>query len=370
MISVDQLCAENHLQVSDTAYRNSKKKMLEFQIVSNNHYAFFRQGEQNLLKYKNSVEIADFPMLTQALSHLQSVDYLKKNDYPYFTAGLPEIAGKIKAGEPVAVEGGPCLFGTDEVTAEVTTKTGAKLYFDYSTGRSCREDDACRENGSFGTYTLLHGPEIREIHFENKKTALTLQEWAFIKHPFEIANALRGPLVIPIPDFSYMKYLDAVLQNTDDGVRRNAMEEFRKEAHKITDLYLELIQEMQGRYHGMRCEVVHDRATELCERFYRERAPYIERHKVLRILTGIPEKLESIKDYVSMPALPYYLFGIPNVVQVDSMNETDSYRKCKMAHKGVLTLACLLFPELLSSDSVHTIFDAPFDRKEYGNYGK
>lgn len=366
--SIDKLCGENNLKLSETAYRKSRKEVLDFRIVSGNYYEFLNKNGTNILKYKNSVEIIDFPMLVKELPCLRSVDYIKKNDFPYFTAGLSEIAKKVQDGEPVAVIGGPCLFGTDEVAVKVATKNGKRLIFDYNTGKSYLEDGAEEETMDFREFALIHGGEIKEIHFENKKTGLTPQEWAFIKYPFEVAKALQAPLVIPIPDFSYMKYLDAILKNVDKSVRVNAMKEFREQAHKITDLYLDLIEQMKNLNKGIRCEVVHDRNQKLCQHYYQSRSPYIERNKVLRSLTGIPEKLESIKDYVSMPALPYYLFGINNVIEVDSMDETDSFRKCRKAHKGKLNLSCILFPELLSTDAVHTIFNAPRSRKEYGNY--
>ena len=211
--------------------------------------------------------------------------------------------------------------------------TGA---LDYNTGKSYREQGQEDEKVDFANYIMLHAKEIKALHFENKKTGLTPQEWAFIKYPFEIARELSAPLVIPIPDMSYAKYLTAVLQEVDPVVRENALAEFREVAHEICDLYLELIEQMKSLHKNVRCEVVHERDQALCQRYYDARSVYMDRNKVIRNLTGIPEKLESVKDYVSMPALPYYLFGINNVIEVDSMDETDSFRKCRKAHKGKL----------------------------------
>lgn len=366
--SVDKLCEENGLNISETVYGKSKKEMLEFQIISGKHYNFLKKEKGNILQYKNTVEILDFPMLVEQLPCLNSISYIKRNDFPYFTSGIYEIAKRMESGEQVAVEGGPCLFGTDEVTVKVISKSGKEIFFDYNTGKSYQEGSTPEETEDFGEFALRHGQEIKEIHFKNRKIGLTPQEWAFIKYPFEIAKAVNGPIVIPIPDFSYMKYLEAILKNVDKQVKMNAMEEFRDKAYEITDLYLDLIGQMQNLNKGIRCEIIHDRNKELCQKYYQLRAPYIERNKVIRTLTGIPEKLESIKDYVSMPALPHYLFGIQNVIEVDSMDETDSFRKCRKAHKGKLNLSCILFPELLSTDAEHTIFNTSWDRKEYGNY--
>jgi hypothetical protein len=51
------------------------------------------------------------------------------------------------------------------------------------------------------------------------------------------------------------------------------------------------------------------------------------------------------------------------------MDETDSYRKCCFAHKSEdVEISCILYPELLSMDKIHTIFEAPSAMKEYGKY--
>lgn len=363
------ICAETGLDIRNTVYKGSNQKMLDFKIISGDFYEVNPNGNGlDALTYKNCVDVMDFQMIKEIMPQLENVKYSKRDELPYFTSGLEEFVSKIEHGETVAVEGGPCLFGTDEVRVEIIMKSGIKNYFDYNTGKSYLEHEDIDINMDFREFVQTNGDDIKAIHFENRKSELTPQEWAFIKYPFEIAKALSAPLIIPIPDMSYIKYLDAVLKNVDEKVRLEALTEFRNVGHEICDLYLNLIERMRVLNKNVRCDVVHDRDKELCRKYYDARKPYIERNKIAKNLTGIPEKVESIKDYVSMPALPYYLFGIDNVLEVDSMDETDSYRKCRKAHKGKLTLSCILYPELLSKDNIHTIFDAPYDRKEYGKY--
>lgn len=367
--SVSEICYDKGKELKNTVYKNSCQEMLDFKIVSGDFYEF-AQNDKNeaILRYKNCVDVVDFPALADIIPQLAGVKYSIRDNIPYFTSGLSGIAERINRGEKIAVEGGPCLFGTDEVSIEISRKDGRKDYFDYNTGKSYLVQDGQEDNIDFGSFVAEHAAQIQAIHFTNRKKGITPQEFAFIKYPFEIASVLEAPAVIPIPDISYIKYLEAVLADVDEKIRAEALEEFLGVEYEISDLYLDLIEKMRKIYKNVRCEVVHIRDKEICRKYYEARTPYIERNKVIRNLTGIPEKLESIKDYVSMPALPYYLFGINNVIEVDSMDETDSYRKCRQAHKGSLNLACILFPELLSTDKIHTIFDAPWDRKEYGNY--
>lgn len=367
--SIVEMCRKNGKKLSDTVYQNSCRSMLDFKIVSGDFYEFVeKENKKNVLFYKNCLEIMDFSMIKELIPQLAQIEYSNKETFPYFTSGLSELSEKLNRGERIAVEGGPCLFGTNEVMIEVVRKDGRKDYFDYNTGKVYFEEDPNEKGVVLGNFMMENVDKIQAVHFENRKLGLTPQEWAFIKYPFEIAKELSAPLVIPIPDLSYVKYLEAVLKNTDKRVREEAIAEFRHIAYEITDQYLGIIDQMKSRNKNVDCEVLHERNIELCEKYYEERSRYIERNRVIRNLTGIPEKLEPVKDYVSMPALPYYLYGIQNVIEVDSMDEADSFRKCRKAHKGKLNLSCILFPELLSTDKVHTIFDAPWEKKRYGEY--
>ena len=66
-----------------------------------------------------------------------------------------------------------------------------------------------------------------------------------------------------------------------------------------------------------------------------------------------------------MPALPFYLLGIRDILEIDSVDETDSFRKCGKAHKGTINLSCILYPEKLSSDGKNTVYHANQEFKEY-----
>ena len=146
------------------------------------------------------------------------------------------------------------------------------------------------------------------------------------------------------------------------------MAEFDGILHEIADFFLEAIQTLQDHFQIEPFACVHLRAPELLETWYDRRKPYIERGKVLRSLTRIPEKVEPIKDYISMPALPLYLFDARHILQVDSVDEADSYRKCRKAHKKAADMGAVLLPELLSGDGVHTVYNAPLPWKDFGNY--
>ncbi|MCR4746651.1 MAG: hypothetical protein K5894_15655 [Lachnospiraceae bacterium] len=367
--TIRKICKENAINIADTYFEKSDPEVSDFVIVSGDNYSFKDNGgEKKSLFYKNTVEILDFPNLCEKIPQLSNVEYMIRDRLPYFTAGLDKLKNAIESGKKVAVEGGPCLFGTEEVKVEIVHKDGKSYFFDYNTGKAYLEHGELSENANFAEHIRGSVSDIKAIHFQNNKTGLTSQEYYFIKYPYEMAKALGGPLVIPIPDISYVKYLDAVVSDLSPEIRGAALDEFLNVEYEITDLYLELIEQMRKLHPEVSCEVVHARDKDLVEKYYNAREPFIERSRVIRKLTGLPDRLESIKDYVSMPALPYYLYGISDIVEIDSMDETDSYRKCCFAHKGTINLSCILFPELLSKDKVHTVFESARKIKEYGRY--
>lgn len=366
--SVRELCEREGYAPRQTGYRDTLPEMLDFKIVSGDFYELSDPGSgTGLLSYKNTVRVADFPMVSELLPPLESMSCPMRDKLPYFAAGLDGIADALDQGEQVYVEGGPCLFGTSEVTVEVVCR-GRRRLFDYNTGKAYQDDAELEGGDRFSDYVVAHAAAIEAIHFENHKTALTFQEWLFIKYPFEMARVLGAPVALPLPDMSYIKYLEAVLADVAPQVRSAALAEFRSVAFEVSDLYLDVIDQLRALYPAVRCEVVHARDEDLCRRFYEVRAPFIERNKVIKRLTSIPAKLEPIKDYVSMPALGLYLFGLRSGIEVDSMDETDSFRKCRFAHKRSLNLGCVLVPEMLSDDGQHTLFEAAFDLKGYGDY--
>ena len=133
-------------------------------------------------------------------------------------------------------------------------------------------------------------------------------------------------------------------------------------------MYIDLINKLQEKFKISKFALLHGRDENLMKIYMEKREPFIERNKILKSLTSNEAKLESIKDYISMPALPYYIFDSKHILEVNSMDETDSYRKCRKAHKSVLTLSCILFPELLSSDGINTIYCTTIEHKDYNNY--
>lgn len=163
---------------------------------------------------------------------------------------------------------------------------------------------------------------------------------------------------------SYIKFFSNIVEPISKKVAEDAIERFKVEAFKISDMYLEVISLMQLEYPEVEVAVVHGRDEALCQTYYKQREPFLT-PTVIRRLTAVRGKTDAVLDYITMPALPYYLWGIRDIIQMDSLDETDSYRKCCRIHKGHLNLYAMMYPERLSGDGENTIFYAPLKYKEY-----
>ena len=374
--SIREYLTENGVALRDSVYEASDPAMLDFQIYSGDFYKLTEKNGKKALRYKNAVDLMGFEMLTGCLPALDRIRLADRRLFPYGVENLDRFADAL-AGDRAraAVEGGPCLFSAREVIAEVSERTGRTLYFDYSEGKAypgagadpLPEED--QEIEGFASYVRFHMGTISDIRFHSHKTGLTPQEYLHLRMPFEVAAALDLPLVLTLPDMSYRKYLAYAAERMPAQLGEKMMADFDGILYGISDMYLDLIRRLQDHFHIARLSVVHNRDRELVDLFETARRPHIERNKVLRKITSNNAKLESIKDYISMPALPNYIFGSKAILEVNSMDETDSYRKCRKAHKGVLEIGCILFPEFLSGDGKNTLYCAPLRYKDYGNYG-
>ena len=373
--TVRSLLENRGIPLKESAYASCSDEMLDFRIASGDFYDI-PDPQNGILRFKNSVDVFGFEHLMQSLPPLRGLDYVHRSLFPYYGENLAAIRRGLE-NEPdlVCVEGGPCLFGEHEVTVIVTLSDGAEYAFDYSTGKEYADreehyasDADAGEAKDLAGFLAARADRTASLRFVNRKTGLTGQEYLQEFFPFAVAAALDTALVMTLPDMSYRKYLVAAVAPLPQDIREKALRDFDAILYAISDMYLRLTEELKARFALKRFACVHGRDAELISRYMEARTPFIERNKILRHLTFNPAKLESIKDYISMPALPCYLYGSRYILEVNSMDETDSFRKCRTAHKGALELGCILFPELLSGDGEHTLYCAPIEFKDYGNY--
>lgn len=319
--------------------------------------------DRKLFVYKNTVCLGSFEDLVYQVPALKNVELEWIRRMPLLLRSVDAIQNAVKAKLPIGVEGGPCLFGPYEVEIVVRHRDGRCFSYDFSSGR--RYDRVEQKTFEFADHVTHNACRIESIHFINHKRGVTSQEHDSLEVLFDIGTALDAKTAVVIPDLSYIKYLSAVIAPLDNTLKRQTLEEFRTVAYKIADLYLKRIEELKHRYPRVEVRVLHDRDEEACKIFHAAREVYFNNSGLIHRLTANRVKADAVLDYISMPALPYYFWGTPQVIQIDSLDETDSYRKCRKVHKEAFTLSALLYPEKISANGEQTIFNAPLEFKEY-----
>jgi len=349
---------------------NAEKTALEELYFAQSVEEMKKEGDFGpaFLTYKNTFYCSNFAEIASILPQVKAVDTPKLREMPLFVRGIRDLSQALKNAAPLGIIGGPCLFGAYEVTIDVHQEDGQVVQFDFSTGRKYDENNVLTDY-DIESYLSNRRKDIIRLGLNNNKRGVTYQEYLSMQYLFEFAVVLGAKVVIPIPDISYLKFFKGVTEPVADDIKEPAFKDFEIISYDIADLYLKVIDDLRLRYPEVECQVLHGRDTYLCELFYDKRERYI--HKLLRMgqVTGEKGKTEAIIDYITMLALPYYVYGIRNVLQIDSVDEADSMRKCMKMHSPEVTFHSILFPEYISGDGVHTVYYAPLEFKDYINFG-
>ena len=341
----------------------AKKKVLMAQLESSDSV------EKKSIIYKTFVEINDHKMVEKKLPQFKDTKWPFRDQMPYFVSGLEDFCAAIERGDPTAITGGPCFFGEYEVDMVFTMKDGTEKVYDFTTRRRTATDRVSQE----AEFTKKNAAEVVDVFFRNHKTLLDTEEYDSILYLFELAKATGSALTIPTVDFAYEKYLDAMIESLPEQIRLNAKARFREVADSIIEMYDRLFEFFKAKYPEVKCAMMSSKNKDLLELYYSKRQPFVEKTATRRIISGIQEKIESVKDYITLPALPYYFWGIKHVLEVDYLGETDSFWKCRKMHKGEMKLSALLYPIRISADGWRTLFSTERKYKEYikeEDYGK
>ena len=319
--------------------------------------------DRKLLVYKNTVCLGSFDDLACWIPSLTKTRLKWIRSMPLLLKNIDSIQNAVEKKIPIGLVGGPCLFGLYEVEIVVQHKDGMCFSHDFSNGH--HYDRTGQKTFDFENHVRQYAGKIARIYFVNWKRGVTSQEHDSLEVLFDVGSVLGAKVAIVIPDFSYLKYLSMVIAPLDNDIKREALDKFRVIAHRITDLYLSRIEELKMQYPNVEVRLLHDRDSQTCERFHTGREAFFRSSGLIRRLTARREKTDAVFDYISVLALPYYIWGTSQVIQIDSLDETDSLRKCKKVHKGAFSLSAILFSEKLSGNGEQTIFNAPLEFKGY-----
>lgn len=351
------LLAREGLALGESVYDGAGEGYLDYPMSMGDFFERVSAGAgQWALRYKHHLRMTGLKSVHRCIPELERADLDWLADRPLFTERLAELEGMDRG--TLAVEGGPCLYGADEVDTLLTLRNGERLCFDDSSG-------VCigLEGGpSLPDFLRARGGEVAKVSFVNRKDGFSAQELELTAALFAAASALACPLVFSLPDMSYRKYFSRLARHLPDGVREEAEAAYGGVVHQITDLYLELARRMEARWPVPRLTALHERDVYAYGTFLQERERYCN---IDDVTTNRPDMRGAIYDYITLPAAPHYLFGAEHVLEINSTDEADPLRKCAKLHKKHVRFHQLMLPEPISTDGRHTIFTAGRAHKGY-----
>jgi hypothetical protein len=319
-----------------------------------------------VLTYKDTTLINSLENMREIMPELRGADAVSLEHVPIFTRAFDELPEKLALGDRFAVVGGPCLLSTGEMAISVIHRDGRSCLFDFNTGNYSGN---LVDYDAMGPYIRDNADDIVKILFENKKRSLSVQDYESLRLPMEFARLLDIPVVIPLPDTAYMKYIDAITSCLTPDIHRLAAGDFASEILKVSELFLGAIEELGRRLKPPEFTAFHFGDETAMKVFYDGRKRYYDKIASaghgLETISNKEDRLESVTDYIFYLALPFYLWGIENIIEVDPLGETDSLRKCARIHGSEISLFGMLYPERLGKSASGAMSMSSVEDKEY-----
>ena len=303
----------------------------------------------------------------EARNGLETGEYARMAERPWFTVNLDSLRKSFAGGKKVGVEGGPCLFGTDELLFSFTMKDGSTRRFDYNTRQEIVPGRKYLAGTTMELFDFMaeEGGNVAAASLDSPKTSITVEEYEMLKHILLVAKYLDARAVVTIPDFSYEKTFVSMFSGLDSSVYESFHEAFRRECLRMSDLMIDITKKLALQYEVDDYVIFHSREEELLNLFYEKRKPFCADKYANRFLTSRQGLRDALLDYICMPALPYYLYGIREIVEVNRIDEFYSIQKCKKIHHSAINLNELLFPEKTCKNGKTSGFFAKMEDKEF-----
>ncbi len=316
--------------------------------------------------YKNSMYAAGFYEFQSCHDPWRGEEYASLAGRPWFVSSLEKVRELLSSGRKVGIEGGSCLFGTDEMHFILTLENGDVHRFDFNTLQEMKPGREFCHGMTQELFQFMQkrAGQVVSAKVECPKRAITIDEYEAIHFLFLLSRGLDAKLVITIPDMSYDKTFAAAFSGLDPKLYGPFHEKFLAECRRMTKLSINLIHNLAAREGVTDYEIFYSGNERLCRIFEKERSVYLERY-AKKFLTKRDGMMEALTDYICMPAMPLYLYGLKDVIEVNRLEECPSIEKCRRIHRSSLNLCDILYTQKPGINGKTAGFYADMDHKEY-----
>lgn len=317
------------------------------------------------ISYKSgasAIDISEFPEFSQIIAEHSEIALR-----PWFTGDPEKLRLLLSSERPVGMEGGACLIGNNELCFSLTLKNGENHIFDFNSMR--RIKNGCSVLSSAVSSELYEFVKIHKNSIEAAETicikkALSIDEYEEIQFLFALAKVCNAKLVITVPDMSYEKTFLKIFEELPKNIFEPFYKLFMKEVYRICDISLIWIEKFKKNYGMNDAVILHKRNTDAVSCFEESKKLYINDY-IKRHLTKKTEMEPALLDYICMPAAPFYLWGIKDIIEINRLEEYPSIEKCLNIHRGKISLNYMLYPQRLSKNGKTSCFYAEENFKEY-----
>ncbi len=316
--------------------------------------------------YKDSMYAADFYEFQTCHKAWTGEDYDLLASRPWFVSSLERVRELLKSGREVGIEGGSCLFGTDEIHFILTLKNGEVHKFDFNTLQEIRPGREFYHGMTQELFDFMQmrGDQVAAALVECPKRAITIDEYEAVNFLFLLSRGLRAKLVVTIPDMSYDKTFSAAFSGMDKEIYEPFHKSFLSECRRMTKLSINLIRNLADREGVTDYEIFYSGNERLCRIFEEKRSVFLDRY-AKKFLTRRDGMADALTDYICMPAMPFYLYGIKDVIEVNRLEECPSIEKCRRMHRSALNLCDILYTQKPGRNGKTAGFYADMEHKEY-----
>lgn len=328
-------------------------------------------AEQDVFKiaYKSGVSAIDLSELIDRrdVDNNSELDIFK---HPWFLSDIDTLRSlsKTRKSGDIGIEGGSCMLGSDELLFHVMVDEKEHV-FDFNTMQELtgkKDRNLSREVGSDLYEFIMENKErITSASIECCKDRITIDEYQQLLYMFILAKYFDAKMVVTIPDMSYEKTFVETFGGLKKEVYEPLYDDFVHHVNNIADISIRWIEKLQKIYKVKELVIFHKRDKELMTLFEERRKEYLDTYAKKHLTSNRDGRMEAVKDYVCMPAMPYYLWKLEHVIEINRLEEYPSIEKCRRMHKGKMKLHSMLFPQMPSGNGKTSCFYA---RKEYKKY--
>lgn len=294
--------------------------------------------------FNNNLHVSSFENICKIIPELRAIHGRFLNSgIPWFISDLNKLRQTIDNKCGIGVETGPCLFLSEEFFVILYHQDGSAKKFDYvdfkerSLQNNCVIDDSL----TLFEYMKINAQYIKNVEVECKKTGITAREYDMIQYSFEVAAALNAKLVITIPDMSYRKAFYNIFKQLPADAFEKTREKFLNIFDNLSANNIKWINLISENYKNVDFTIFHYGEQDLCQKFYEKRKKLNKSD--MSHISKYSELCDTILDYIFMPSLPYFLYDVKNIIEINRVEEWLSVFKCKKIYKKNLNLTAL-FP--------------------------